>query len=73
MYTPRHFAMPDDRLRRALAQARVGHLVTVHSDGPAATLLPIAFVPQPDALGSFPLDPNARILARSGQFTVTVG
>ena len=27
----------------------------------------------PDALGSFPLDPNARILARSGQFTVTVG
>lgn len=53
MYTPRHFAMPDDRLRRALAQARVGHLVTVHSDGPAATLLPVAFVPQPDALGSF--------------------
>lgn len=27
----------------------------------------------PDALGSFPLDPSARILARSGEFTVTVG
>ena len=26
-----------------------------------------------DSLGSFPLDPNARLLARSGQFTVTIG
>ena len=26
-----------------------------------------------DSLGSFPLDPSAKILARSGEFTVTIG
>lgn len=50
MYTPRHFAMSDDRARELLASASTAQLVTAHEDGPAATLLP--FMWRPDATGA---------------------
>lgn len=40
MHVPRHFSLPQDYATRLLSQVRVGNLVTVHDDGPAATLVP---------------------------------
>lgn len=50
MYTPRHFAMTDDRVRALLASAEAAQLVTAHEAGPVATLLPLTH--RPDAAGS---------------------
>lgn len=49
MYTPRHFAMSDDRVRRLLASATTAQLVTAHEAGPVATLLPLTWRPGADA------------------------
>ena len=49
MYTPRHFAMTDDRVRGLLASAETAQLVTAHETGPVATLLPLTY--RPDAAG----------------------
>ncbi len=49
MYTPRHFALDDDRVRALLASAETAQLVTAHEHGPVATLLPVVW--RPDASG----------------------
>jgi transcriptional regulator len=49
MYTPRHFAMSDLRVRDLLATATTAQLVTAHETGPVATLLPLTW--RPDASG----------------------
>ncbi len=41
MYVPQHFRLPDEHLGSVLGQARVANLVTVHADGPRATLVPV--------------------------------
>lgn len=43
MYIPEHFRLPDEHVRRLLARARSGNLVTVHPDGPDATLVPFFY------------------------------
>ncbi|WP_136194385.1 FMN-binding negative transcriptional regulator [Actinomyces procaprae] len=40
MYVPRHFELPDDYAAELLERPRRGNLITVHADGPAATLVP---------------------------------
>lgn len=40
MYVPDHFRLDDDHARTLLRTARAGNLVTVHEDGPDATLVP---------------------------------
>lgn len=40
MYVADHFRIPDDRVADILATPRVANLVTVHPDGPRATLAP---------------------------------
>ncbi|MGO4956876.1 FMN-binding negative transcriptional regulator [Luteococcus sp. Sow4_B9] len=40
MYVPNHFRLSDEHARRLLATPRVGNLITVHDDGPDATLVP---------------------------------
>ncbi|MBW3070223.1 MULTISPECIES: FMN-binding negative transcriptional regulator [unclassified Actinomyces] len=40
MYVPRHFELPDDYVTEFLNGPRTGNLITVHADGPAATLVP---------------------------------
>jgi len=54
MYTPRHFALDDDRMRALLASADTAQLVTAHEHGPVATLLPVVWRPDgpPAGLGS---------------------
>ncbi|MDO5285312.1 MAG: FMN-binding negative transcriptional regulator [Actinomycetia bacterium] len=46
MYIPGHFRLPDDALARFLSTPRPGNLVTVHADGPLATLVPFFFDPE---------------------------
>lgn len=57
MYTPRHFALDDDRTRAMLASAETAQLVTAHEQGPVATLLPVVWRPDPsgEGLGSLVL------------------
>ena len=38
---PNHFRLPDEYVERYLAAPRRGNLVTVHADGPRATLVPL--------------------------------
>ena len=45
MYTPRHFAMSDPRVRDLLATSATAQLVTAHETGPVATLLPLTWRP----------------------------
>lgn len=40
MYVPRHFELPEDYVTSLLDRPHVGNLITVHADGPAATLVP---------------------------------
>ncbi|MDO4900892.1 FMN-binding negative transcriptional regulator [Actinomyces sp.] len=40
MYVPRHFELPEDYASALLDRPRAGNLVTVHADGPLATLVP---------------------------------
>ena len=40
MYVPQHFRLPDDRVTDLLSAPHAGNLVTVHEDGPRATLIP---------------------------------
>lgn len=40
MYVADHFRLPDEHVRQLLRTARAGNLVTVHEDGPDATLAP---------------------------------
>lgn len=40
MYVPEHFRLPDTYLDAVLREVHVGNLVTVHADGPRATLVP---------------------------------
>lgn len=40
MHIPQHFRLPDDHLAEVLARVNVGNLVTVHDDGPRATMVP---------------------------------
>lgn len=51
MYTPRHFALDDERVRALLASAETAQLVTAHASGPVATLLPLTH--RPDAGGPY--------------------
>lgn len=52
MYTPRHFAMTDDRVAELLASAETAHLVTAHPSGPVATFLPVLHDPTTGPYGS---------------------
>lgn len=40
MYVADHFRLPDEHVRQLLRTPRAGNLVTVHEDGPDATLVP---------------------------------
>lgn len=48
MYIARHFAMPDDLVRRILADPGAGDLVTARADGLVATHLPYLWRPSGD-------------------------
>lgn len=50
MYVPRHFTLPDEHVRQLLATPFSGNLVTVHADGPEATLVPFYLDQERDAL-----------------------
>lgn len=41
MYVAQHFRLPQDHLASVLEQPRVANLVTIHDDGPRATLVPV--------------------------------
>jgi transcriptional regulator len=43
MYVPAHFAMTPEQVQEALHRHTVANLVTVHADGPVATLLPFLY------------------------------
>ena len=49
MYIPKHFELAPDHVRALLASATTAQVVAAYADGPEATLLPIAYVP--DAAG----------------------
>lgn len=51
MYVPAHFAMTPDQVQEVLHRHTVANLVTVHEDGPVATLLPLLYQPG-EGLGS---------------------
>ncbi|SDN53237.1 negative transcriptional regulator, PaiB family [Actinomyces ruminicola] len=40
MYVPRHFELPEEYATELLDRPHVGNLITVHADGPRATLVP---------------------------------
>ncbi len=50
VYVPEHFKLPESHLRRLLSTPRAGNLVTVHEDGPDATLVPFWFDEQRNRL-----------------------
>lgn len=55
MYVPAHFSMTAGQVRTVLESGSAGDLVTVGSDGPVATYVPMLFDPAPpagDGLGS---------------------
>jgi transcriptional regulator len=55
MYVPAHFSMTAEQVRAVLVSGSVGDLVTVGTDGPMATYVPMLFDPAPtagDGLGS---------------------
>ena len=52
VYVPNHFAMTADHVQELLSGVESAELVTAHSSGPVATLLPFVFDPQLGAHGS---------------------
>lgn len=52
MYTPAHFRLDEAATAALLASAETAQLVTAHSWGPRATLLPVLHAPAADGLGS---------------------
>ncbi|AYD89762.1 FMN-binding negative transcriptional regulator [Actinomyces lilanjuaniae] len=65
MYVPRHFELPEGYAASLLTQVRVGNLVTVHADGPAATLVPFYLDQDRDTLVTHLVrnNPQARLPA----------